>query len=303
MHKFVTISSVSHLFKAAALAESLAEHGYALEIWLNSSVPIKPSFELPESCALRSISELNASRLAVLQQKFGSNSDAFRWSLKSLVLEKVLLDGADSAVYLDNDQYFLQSPKALIETFGQYAILLTPHFYPANPSVKGAHWFEANYQVGIFNAGFIGVRKDALSFLNWWFDCCVYSFRKSYFRGLFDDQKYLDLVPTLFEAVYIHPKPTWNFAAWNDWTPAFHVANNTLMIAQEPVVFVHFATLSLQQFSVATHPANFVYQRYLSQLKCYEKNALSVEEAYFSRRKILNFMRYLHWRLLTTFQD
>lgn len=303
MSKFVTISSASHLFKAAALAESLALHGACLDVWLTNPLQVKATFKLPVSCTLRSLEDLDANRLALLHKKYGSNSDAFRWSLKSLVLEKALLEGADSAVYLDNDLYFLQSPASLVETFKQYAILLTPHFYPSNPRMKGAHWFEANYQVGIFNAGFIGVRNDALPFLNWWFDCCAYSVRKSYFRGLFDDQKYLDLVPTLFEAVYIHPSPTWNFAAWNDWTPAFHVSNETLMIAENPVVFVHFATLSLERFSVPAHPANFVYQRYLSHLQSFDNKVLSLKEAYFSRRNILNFLRYLHWRLLTTFQD
>lgn len=286
-----------------ALAESLAEFGFVLEVWLINDVTKHSNLKHTSSCIVRSIDELPIERMSRLKQKYKANSDVFRWSLKSVILENALLDGAQSAVYLDNDQYFLQSPQEIIDAFQHHSILLTPHFYPSDPTIKGANWFEANFQVGVFNAGFIGVRKDALSFLDWWFTCCTYAVRKSYFRGLFDDQKYLDLVPALFPNVYIHSLPTWNFAAWNDWTSSLTCQHKQLLIGEQPVVFVHFATLTLERFAALSHPGNTIYNNYVAHLQQLNSKALSFKEPYFSRRKVFNYLRYLRWRILTTLQD
>jgi hypothetical protein len=303
VNKFVTISTLSHLYKTAALAESLAKYGHELDVWLIDELPAQFAFQIPKNCQLRSIDELQKNRLTPLLSKFKRNSDQLRWALKSLVLEQALLDGADTAIYLDNDQYFIQSPASILAAFLQHSILLTPHFYPIDPNRRGANWFEASYQVGVYNAGFIGVRKDAIPFLNWWFNCCTYSVRKSYFRGLFDDQKYLDAVPAHFRDVYVHGAPTWNFAAWNDWVPDLNWDGSQLKIGADPVVFVHFATLTLQQFAVDKHCAHAVYQQYVRHLKQFIQEPLQFAEPQMSRRKILNFLRYLHWRFLTTLQD
>lgn len=303
MNKFVTISTLSHLYKTAALAESLARYGHELDVWLIEDLPTQFAFELPESCHLRSIDELQNERLSPLLSKLKRNSDQLRWALKSVVLEYAILNGADTAIYLDNDQYFIQSPASILAAFQQHSILLTPHFYPIDPNRRGANWFEATYQVGVYNAGFIGVRKDAIPFLNWWFSCCTYSVRKSYFRGLFDDQKYLDAVPALFREVYVHGAPTWNFAAWNDWVPDLNWDGSQLKIGADPIVFVHFATLTLQQFAIENHGAHAVYQQYVGHLSQFIKEPLQFAEPKMSRRKILNFLRYLHWRFLTTLQD
>jgi hypothetical protein len=291
------------LYKTAALAESLARYGHELDVWLIEDLPTQFAFELPESCQLRSIDELQNERLSPLLSKLKRNSDQLRWALKSVVLEYAILNGADTAIYLDNDQYFIQSPASILAVFEQHSILLTPHFYPIDPNRRGANWFEATYQVGVYNAGFIGVRKDAIPFLNWWFSCCTYSVRKSYFRGLFDDQKYLDAVPALFREVYVHGAPTWNFAAWNDWVPDLNWDGSQLKIGADLIVFVHFATLTLQQFAVDNHVAHAVYQQYVGHLSQFIKEPLQFAEPKMSRRKILNFLRYLHWRFLTTLQD
>jgi hypothetical protein len=303
VNKFVTISTLTHLYKTAALAESLARYGHELEVWLIDELPAQFAFQIPKSCQLRSIDQLQKDRLTPLFSRFKRHSDQLRWSLKSVVLEQALLDGADTAIYLDNDQYFIHSPASILAAFQQHSILLTPHFYPIDPNRRGGNWFEASYQVGVYNAGFIGVRKDAISFLNWWFNCCTYSVRKSYFRGLFDDQKYLDAVPAFFPKVYIHEAPTWNFAAWNDWVPEINWDGNQLKIGATPIVFVHFATLSLEQFAVEKHCAHEVYQQYVSHLKQFIQEPIQYTEPLMSRRKILNFLRYLHWRFLTTLQD
>lgn len=303
MKAICSITSVSHLYKTFVLADSLVKYGMSLHVLLiDNDQRSKPVRQEAYSSTIHwiSLNELDRTQVTQLKRKYNENSDEFRWGLKPVLL-KFLCQTKEQVCYVDNDIYFLHSPDPLFEKFEQNKILLTPHFYPHQPSIKGANWFEANFQVGVYNAGFVGVRSDAVDFLSWWFEVCLYGIRKSYFRGLFDDQKYLDLVPAIFQPVYVHNMPTWNYAAWNAWFPGIKFVNGGLFIDEYPVVFVHFATLSLQEFSNENHLANSLFLHYMKELAKYDPS-VNPEEPFFNRRKIKNYLRYLHWRLLKLIQ-
>ncbi|HLE43419.1 MAG TPA: hypothetical protein VJB36_05355 [Methylomirabilota bacterium] len=69
----------------------------------------------------------------------------------------------------------------------------------------------------MYNLGFIGLRRDgkAESLLDWWgrrvYDKCLMAPR----AGLFVDQRWIDLVPGLFEGMHILRDPEYNVAYWN----------------------------------------------------------------------------------------
>jgi hypothetical protein len=159
----------------------------------------------------------------------------------------LLEDGYDAVIYVDNDIFFYSSPDFLFEKLTTSSILLTPHFYPTQAD-KDQVWLEANFRVGIFNAGFIGVNQAAKNMLNWWASCCLYNIKKSYARGLFDDQKYLDLVPAIFDGVEILKHKGCNVAGWNLVTSPRSVEPDgkiKLDITWE-LVFIHYNYYTLQ---------------------------------------------------------
>ena len=72
-------------------------------------------------------------------------------------------------------------------------------------------------QSGTYNLGFIALRAsdEARRFVAWWQrkllrDCVV-----DIARGLFTDQKWIDLVPGMYCGVGIVRDPGWNVAYWN----------------------------------------------------------------------------------------
>jgi hypothetical protein len=299
MNAICTITTRSHLHKVFALADSVQSHNVSFCVLVLDDLTegITHPAHLDSKVEWLMLRDLDSEKVTALIQKFGRFSDELRWALKPLFLKYLCLK-KNNVCYVDNDICFYESSEVIFEKLTDHQILLTPHFYPHTPEIKGANWFEANFQVGIYNAGFIGVRNDALDFLDWWYHSCLYDMRKSYFRGLFDDQKYLDLVPTIFPSVYIHPKPTWNFAAWNDWYPGLQQRDDKLFIDEEPIVFIHYTSLSLKEFAHKAHLANSNYAHYLTSLAHYQAGPLTAERK-FSKRNIKNYLRFLFWRFLT----
>ena len=72
-------------------------------------------------------------------------------------------------------------------------------------------------QSGVYNGGFVGVseHEPARRFLRWWADRLQTHCRHHVPEGMHYDQRWLDLVPTLFEDVHIVGDEGCNVAHWN----------------------------------------------------------------------------------------
>jgi hypothetical protein len=285
-----TISTRSHIFKSKTLYKS-----------------VLPFFEgdffclISDSKAEKWGNDANIHNLEILQSEIAVSiikkykGDKLRWALKPVYLKYLLQKGYDKVIYVDNDVFFFQSPNYLFEKLNKSSVLLTPHFYPTNPK-NNQNWLEANFRIGIYNAGFIGVNQKAIPFLDWWGDCCLYNLKKSFWRGLFDDQKYLDLVPIIFEDVNIIKDSGCNLAGWNDEYRMKKLGDANL----NTVVFVHFADITLQRFSVIDSPFYLLYLEYIKEIK--KINPFFIEHfRKFSVRNFLAYFYYLIWKLARKF--
>lgn len=292
MSNFCTISTVSHLYKTYALADSIAPFGGVLHVLLIDGSP-KNTTEIPQNICFFSLKNLaeKIGEKIVLKYK---NKDKLRWALKPVFLT-FLLRKYSKVIYVDNDIFFFNDFSFLFEKLEKKAVLLTPHFYEPNPQ-KNQNWLEANFRVGLYNAGFIGVNATAIPFLNWWANCCLYNIKKAYWRGLFDDQKYLDLVPVLFDDVEIIKHRGCNLAGWNFTNYPHELAkNNTTLI------FIHFAELSLIEFS---KPENYWYKSYINyidSLKKYYPNYL-FKRKIFNKNTVINYLYFLIWKFCVFFE-
>jgi hypothetical protein len=180
---YCTVSTTDHLYKAAALFSSLDLHDdTAVRIcWC---IDGNSSLAMDNGVLIHRSGFPSDERIDQLFSKYSSNKDNIRWSLKPIVMEH-LLQIYDKVVYVDNDICFFSSPAFIWEDLNQNDILLTPHHYPRSPE-KDQNWLEANYKVGLYNAGFVAANKNAIEALQWWAGCCLYRCEKSWFRGLFD---------------------------------------------------------------------------------------------------------------------
>lgn len=292
MSNFCTTSTVSHLYKTYALADSIAPFGGVLHVLLIDGSPDNTT-EIPQNIHFFSLKNLTDEIGKKIISKY-KNKDKLRWALKPVFLT-FLLRKYSKVIYVDNDIFFFNDFSFLFEKLEKNTILLTPHFYEADTQ-KNQNWLEANFRVGLYNAGFIGVNSKAIPFLNWWANCCLYNIKKAYWRGLFDDQKYLDLVPVLFDDVEIIKHRGCNLAGWNFTNYPHELAkNNTTLI------FIHFAELSLIEFS---KPENYWYKSYINyidSLKKYYPNYL-FKRKIFNKNTVINYQYFLIWKFCVFFE-
>lgn len=171
----------------------------------------------------------------------GTNEDRFRWALKPVYIAWLLRKKYDKVIFLDPDLYFTGDPGFLLKELDTASVILTPHWCNPNPMVFEDGLFSV-MKNGMYNAGFIGASKNGLEAMEWWAGLCHYKTEKSPELGIYDDQKYLDLLPVEFENVRIIRHRGCNLAAWNLDTNKRGFVNGILVINHEfPPVFIHFA--------------------------------------------------------------
>jgi hypothetical protein len=195
-------------------------------------------------------------------------SDKPRWSLKSCFLQH-LLARYEKALFLDCDLHFFDAYQFLFDRLDRAQILLTPHWRRLWP-VQGRQDMEflTNFRDGLFNAGFVGVRRGAEDFLAWWAAACQYSCDQDYERGIYADQRYLDLVPVHFgEQLNIVEHRGCNVAIWNRIDNERQLVGNRVLInGRWPIVFIHVTQYLLdvhERFDTALKPYLEEYAREL----------------------------------------
>lgn len=282
MSIYCTISTFSHLFKAFALADSLAVFQKDLKVLLIDGDVDKLSKSAPNNITFFSLTDLISERANAVKAKY--KEDYLRWALKPVFLLHLLSDYS-SVIYVDNDIYFFNDSKFLEDYLLEYNILLTPHFYPSEPN-RNQTWLEANFRIGLFNAGFIGVNTGAKKALEWWADCCLYELRKAYWRGLFDDQKYLDLFPILFEKVKIIKDRGCNLAGWN----------SDIILKMDKIIFIHFNEYTINKFKNTGNPYFAFFYRYKMMLRSHGFNKES-KTLKLNKFKLQNFIYFIRWKI------
>jgi hypothetical protein len=294
-----TISTYSHLFKAKALAASLREHG---DFPIHILVTDTPAPDGHDNCLYYSLSDLPVnSTLQKIVTRYKLLPDKLRWSLKPIFMMHLLnAKNVERILYVDNDQFFYNSPLFLFELLEHNSILLTPHHYKINPNQQ-QNWFEANFRVGLFNAGFVGASVKGLDTLAWWAECCSYRCEKNPFRGLFDDQKYLDLVPVIDENAYIVRHRGCNVAGWNtELCQRTAEGQDVLINHQFPIVFVHYNYTTVREITTGNDALLQPYlDKYVSTLQQF-KPELSLQEL-MAEPPLSDKLKLGIWRIVTEF--
>ena len=166
-------------------------------------------------------------------------------AVKPFLLVKLLeRQDCDAVIYFDPDISIFSSLEELIQVFANNSIVLTPHLTEQDFGLDAILDNEIScLKHGTYNLGFIGVKADSngLKFGHWWRDRLYHFCYDDIPSGLFTDQKWIDLVPALFEGVEILRSPQYNVAPWN-------IANRILeidvfgryLVNSMPMSFYHF---------------------------------------------------------------
>jgi len=141
-------------------------------------------------------------------------------AIKPFVLRKLFMrEDCRAVLYFDPDTVVFSRLDDLMSEFVSWSILLTPHLTDPEAGDEAILDNEINSALrhGAYNLGFIGVKNDdrGRAFVDWWADRLYKYCIASYEHGLFVDQKWIDLVPSLFEGVGILRNRRFNVATWN----------------------------------------------------------------------------------------
>lgn len=123
----------------------------------------------------------------------------------------------DKFVFLDPDLLVMASFTELEKAMSNHNIVLIPHAIEPESSMNSIIDNEISFlKHGVFNLGFLGIRRseESIRFLKWWSKRLHEFCHIDYCRGLYTDQKWMDLVPCFFNP-YIFKNPGYDVAPWN----------------------------------------------------------------------------------------
>jgi hypothetical protein len=151
--------------------------------------------------------------------------------------------------YADSDLYFTAGLREHAKALRRRNILLTPHRLgrTLQPNAKQVLDDALYYATGFHNMGFFGLHRtpETLRFLQWWHNRVKTSCFRDFKKGLFDDQKWVDAVPFLFDGVISSQDVGLNVAPWNIEERRLTCYQQKYFVAGEPLVFFHFSGFHL----------------------------------------------------------
>ena len=244
MQTFCTIITADHFPKAVALYKSIREFNKEMTLHVfisDNGQDVKKGAGI-EGIHITEANELSEySFVKSLHKKYAHiNMDLFRWSMKPVLASYLLRSGFDKVLYMDCDMFFVNNYNFLLEELDLFGMLLTPHWNNTDPLVD-KNSFLSNFTSGIFSAGFFASSRQGLPALDWWANACHFMMGPHMELGIHDDQRYLDILPVIFENVKIIRHRGCNIGAWNYEESVRSVVNGQVIINDKyPVIFLHF---------------------------------------------------------------
>jgi hypothetical protein len=211
-----TIVAKNFIPFARVLARSLSEHHPAVPFFVVLADRLDGTFTAAgEPFETVLLDQLGIPDLHRLSFRYSRQQMAI--VAKPYLLRYLLNRGFSPAIFLDADILVVDSLQPLLDETAAHSIALTPHLLaPVSGCARFAR--ELNIlQSGVYNGGFIGVsqREPARLFLGWWADRMHTHCRHDVSQGMHYDQRWLDLVPALFDDVRVVRDGGCNVAYWN----------------------------------------------------------------------------------------
>lgn len=208
----------------------------------------------------------------------------FNTALKPFIMRFLLEElNFKQVIYLDPDIELFAPMTAVLEALNQgYNFVLTPHItapaetteYPDDIGIMKA---------GVYNLGFLAVDNSeaSITFLHWWGRRLRFYCLNQQEKGLFVDQKFIDLLPIFWEKVKILRDSNLNVAYWNLWQRKLEKTTAGWQVDGKPLVFFHFSGIDVNQpqrlskhttrFNGSLEPAlQSLIDSYIAQLQLFE---------------------------------
>lgn len=224
---------------ARVLAESLLEH-HPNGRFTTLVIDLGPDERASESFDILSPYEIGLESREVHRMAMIYDLKEFATAVKPFLLKSLLSDSSD-IVYMDPDIEVFAPLGDISELTRRHSIVLTPHTRAPVPRDGLVPDEQMILRAGIYNLGFIGVgTRAAASFLEWWSERLSRDCRVAVEEELFVDQRWVDLVPVLFDH-FVLDDPTINVAYWNLHERAVRWTGQRYEVDGRPLRLFHFS--------------------------------------------------------------
>jgi hypothetical protein len=241
-----TVVSANHLPQARVCLQSfLKQHPGARAFVLLVERTAGGLLEAVPEAEIVSLDRLGLAALEDLAFKYDAFalSTALKPFLAAWVFERT---GVTHLAYLDSDILVFRPFDDARQELENRDIVVVPHLL-GPMDLDGRSPDETDFlRAGAFNTGFVGLRKGPGSarFLDWWkqrlTDFCLVDPS----RGLFSDQKWMDLALAIFDGVGVLRHPGYDVAYWNlGERGELRNREEGLCVGETPLVFFHFSGL------------------------------------------------------------
>ncbi|HEY4900952.1 MAG TPA: glycosyltransferase family 4 protein [Terriglobales bacterium] len=174
-------------------------------------------------------------KYAILEASTAAKPYLLRYLFAAYSIEKLL--------YLDPDIQLMGPLDDLSAALDESNILLTPHLTAPMP-LDGVRPTDHDIlQAGTYNLGFLGLREGeaSRSLLDWWCDKVYHECLVAFEKNLFVDQRWMDLVPGMFNGVRIWREPGYNIAYWNLHERQVSTRSEIVTVNGRPAYFFHYS--------------------------------------------------------------
>jgi glycosyltransferase involved in cell wall biosynthesis len=245
-----TICSNNYVPMAKVLLESARRHHPELALYLClADEPVDEAGFYPEGCTV-----IRGDSLGIPDfRDFAFRYDVmeFNTALKPFMFRQLLERGHSGVVYLDPDIEIFAPLASVLDLLDDGAsFVLTPHL--TRPAERDAYPDDFGImRAGAYNLGFlaVGAGDEADRMLRWWsrrlrFDCV-----NDQARGIFVDQKFMDLLPGFAEHVRVLRDTACNVAYWNLHQRELSRDGDGWKVDGHPLCFFHFSGIDARNTS------------------------------------------------------
>lgn len=245
IHAYTSITA-NYLPKARVLAESLKRVAPEVHfhLILSDNTPVGFNLDAEPFDTVIYAEELVTTDFP--RWAFGHSVVELCTAVKGAAMEHIFSQfDAKQVFYFDPDMVVFSRLDELQEILSHNNVVLTPHQTDPETSDMGILDNEvASLIHGVFNLGFVGVRNvpEGRRFARWWAERLHKYCHDDLPRGLFTDQKWVNLAPCFFDGVGILRSPAFNVATWNLTNrTATGSVKDGISINGEPLGFYHFS--------------------------------------------------------------
>src|SRR5947208_3464017 len=207
-----------------------------------------------------SVEQLSLSCLADMRFRYSTPELCF--ALKPWVIRHLFEKFADEPIFYFDSDIELFAPLAEAEAVLARGanLVMTPHILHPAPDQDSE---EALLRSGSFNGGFLGVAPSSKGreFVAWWAERLRTGCTIDFTCG---DQRWLDLVPSIWDGVAILRHPGYNFACWNAHQRPLSCHDGAWTAAGQPLRFVHYTKWNLREQNSEQYLATYFRPGYQS---------------------------------------